>query len=376
MTPRLAHLMTGATGFLGSAILLELLTRTDDDIWCLVRGPDIVRARSRLNSALTRTADTFRRSAALAESRATQRCHVVLGDVERSTCGISADDLPRIGRVWHCAATLRYEDAFSKEIHQANVMGAQNALALAQRLNAELNYVSTAYVAGQHRGVQGEALPECDRPTGNLYERSKINAELLIAASSLPSRILRPSAVVGHSSTLRTPGHSGLYDVAAKVLRFRRQYAPRFPELLSRSATLPSDPLVDSNLVPVDHVAAFGVQAGLAGPTGTVFHLTNATSPTVGEAYACIFEWAGLPRPRFAPDAVLEHHLDRRLAQILDFHLPYTRGQLTFDRTNTAALVGEEAMAFHAPSPVIRELLDHYAHAFLPHPPSASRRSP
>lgn len=31
-------LLTGATGFLGAFLLRELLDRTDDDVWCLVRA--------------------------------------------------------------------------------------------------------------------------------------------------------------------------------------------------------------------------------------------------------------------------------------------------------------------------------------------------
>jgi hypothetical protein len=45
-------LLTGATGFLGSFLLSELLRHTRTDVYCLVRAPDAEEGKKRLRRAL------------------------------------------------------------------------------------------------------------------------------------------------------------------------------------------------------------------------------------------------------------------------------------------------------------------------------------
>jgi long-chain acyl-CoA synthetase len=74
--------------------------------------------------------------------------------------------------------------------------------------------VSTAYVAGTHRGVFGE--DDLDRGQGfnNAYERSKWEAERLVAAHAerLPIQVLRPSIVVGDERTGWTSSFNVIYS--------------------------------------------------------------------------------------------------------------------------------------------------------------------
>ncbi|SEG95500.1 Male sterility protein [Nonomuraea solani] len=343
---------------LGSAMALELLARTDDPIWCLVRAAGQERARVRLWQAMARTAEEQDRTPVL--TGAEQRLRALPGDIGDPGCGLDGGPRPPPGRVhvWHSAATLRYEPGFAEEIHHGNVIGTREVIGLARRWEAELTYISTAYVAGRRRGLQPEKLPPADQPVNNRYERSKVIAERMVAESGLRWRILRPSAVVADSGTLRTGSFSGLYDLAARVGRFRRQYARRYgSRLLERPSRLCGDGAGEINLVPLDHVAGHGVRAGLTGPPRTVFHLTNATAPTAQDMYGAAFAHGGLPEPEFVEDAGDMDEMDRLLANMFAFHLPYTCSPKTFDRTNTAALVGDAAMAFAAPPHTIRDLL-------------------
>src|SRR3954467_10603529 len=73
------HFVTGATGLVGSAIVLELLQRTTDDVFCLVRpGSDDVTAR--LRRVLGRAVESYAAPPEVQRAIA-ERCHAVAGDV-------------------------------------------------------------------------------------------------------------------------------------------------------------------------------------------------------------------------------------------------------------------------------------------------------
>lgn len=353
------HFVTGATGMLGSAFVLDLLARTEDPVWCLVRAATPEQAQARLQTHLIRTAQEQDRSPDLIRR---DRLRVIPGDITDLSVATTALRFPP-GRVllWHSAASLAYEPGFSAQTRRTNVTGTESVVNLAQEHDAELIHISTAYVAGRRRGPQAETLPPADQPVNNQYERTKVAAERLVAASGLAWRILRPSAVVADSRTLRTSAFSGLYDLAARVARFRRQYEKRHGDhLFGRPSRLCGDGRGEINLVPLDHVVEHGVLAGLHGASGTVYHLTNSSAPSAQEMYDVVFTHAGLPAPMFVADARELDALDRLLANALAFHLPYTCSPKTFDNTHTKDLAGGSAPAFPAPRPVIGALLDRY----------------
>lgn len=117
MIAGMTHLVSGATGFVGGALVLELLRRTDDPIT----------------------------------------------------------------DAWHAAASLRYEDADRSEILRTNVDGTAGMLGLARLLGVErFHHISTAYVADTRTGNVPERFPGADTTPNNAYEESKIAAERLV----------------------------------------------------------------------------------------------------------------------------------------------------------------------------------------------------
>lgn len=330
------HLVTGATGFVGGALLLELLTTTEDEVLALVRpGPD--GAEARLRRALLQAAGAY---GLAAEALPLHRVRAIPGDVTRPGCG--AEPAPRFDMLWHSAASLRYEDRFRDEIHATNFQGTAQALALAQAGGAQaVHLISTAYVVGRASGRLSEVAVE-DVVSNNHYERSKVAAEgLAHALRDLRVCVFRPSIVVGHSRTLAATTFSGFYGFARQLSQFRAVMEKMQAGLLDRRPlqlrVTPDGPL---NLVAVDAVAAqaafIGRQPGAMG----IYHLTEPAPPTIGEAILAVAQAVGLPPPEFvAEDAELDW-LDEQLDQRLDFYGSYVRGRKLFDRSRADAALG------------------------------------
>ena len=343
------HLVTGATGFVGSSLVLELLQLPDTRVTCLVRGDTTADASARLFAQLHRAAgDHGLESTPDLDSLV----DVVVGDIGDPDLGAVAADVGSIDEAWHCAASLKYRDADVEEIRRTNVDGTRHVLALAEKAGATaFNYISTAYVAGQTSGLIPEAPVPADHPTHNQYERSKIDAEqLVLDTTSMHIRIFRPSIVIGHSRTFAADSSVGVFGFLREMSRFAR--TPR--EL--PAIKLLAHPDTTLNFIPVDLVTSTAVEIAAKNLDDTVFHLTNGTPATVGDAIPIAASMLGLPAPIFTDDPDDLTRLDRRLNRLLDFYLPYIGGNRHFDRTNTDAVVGDR-LDYPLPPVVIERLV-------------------
>jgi nucleoside-diphosphate-sugar epimerase len=338
------HLVTGATGFVGAAIVVELLERTTDAVVAIVR-PGKAGAGARFREALVNAIDAY--GSPLPVEEALARCRVVAGDVATDCCGVAGEHLGRVTQVWHCAASLRYEDRYAAEIEATNVDGTRNVLALASALGAEtFNYVSTAYVAGRRNGLIAEQ-PVTDVEPNNCYEASKQQAERLVLATSGPRiRVFRPSVVVGHSRTLAATTFSGYYGFVRQVVQFRGMVDRVQNGLLERSPMkLRIDPEGAINLVPIDTVAREAVTIALSAQSEGVYHLTHAAPPLIGMAIRTVFSMLELHEPTFVRDASELGWLDQKLDDRLEFYRSYITSNRHFDRSRTDAALGEKRRA-------------------------------
>lgn len=345
-------LVTGATGFVGASLVLDLLRSSDAMITCLVRDRPGEDPTERLTSHLIRTAEGYGDHAALA--RIVERVRPVVGDIADPDLADLAHELDGTGIIWHSAASLKYRDADADEIRLTNVRGTAHVVALAERLGVdELNYISTAYVAGQRRGLIHEEAVADVHLTHNQYERSKVDAEaVVLAADGMIRRVFRPSVVIGHSRTFVADSSSGVFGFLRELSRFVRIVGSK-PEAAIHLLARPGATL---NFIPVDLVTSSAVDIALKRPAATFFHLTNSHPPLAGDAIPVAAEMLGLERPVFTEDPTELSRRDRRLSRFLDFYLPYLGAGLEFDRTNTDAIVGDRC-DFPMPEPVIRRLV-------------------
>jgi nucleoside-diphosphate-sugar epimerase len=226
-------------------LLARILERTDRTVLALVRASDSARARERVRGVLELLfggADAYQ-----------DRVVPLAGDLEQPELGLADSDLHRVtekaAEIVHCAATVSFATGLA-EARQINVGGTRNVFGLAKRcarrgMLRRVTHVSTAYVAGTCKGEFGEEDLHVGQRFRNPYERSKYEAEQLVRqeATELPAvTIVRPSIIVGESTTGWTPSFNVLY-------------VPLRGFAKGQLRVLPASPSAPVDVVPVDHVA-------------------------------------------------------------------------------------------------------------------------
>jgi amino acid adenylation domain-containing protein/thioester reductase-like protein len=120
-------LLTGATGFLGSRVLSELLQQTDAKIYCLVRAADADGALQRIEEAI----DKFNVSMS---RKNRERIVAIAGDLSQPGAGVDADMWHFLGdnisAIYHSAACVNMVLPYA-DMRAANVEGARTMLKLA-----------------------------------------------------------------------------------------------------------------------------------------------------------------------------------------------------------------------------------------------------
>jgi long-chain acyl-CoA synthetase len=301
-----AVLLTGVTGFVGTAVLLRHLERSDRPVVALVRAADDAEAAARVRAALAEVVVDGLVDAYAA--RVTAVPADLLADGLGLPHGVREQLADRCDEIVHCAASV----SFSLPVDEAravNTAGAARIAELAERAMQRgdglrrLVHVSTAYVAGERRGAFGEDQVTRGLPFRNTYEQTKHEAEQLLRAwtPALPLQIVRPSIVVGDRGT----GWTRSFNVLYWPLRmFSRGRLPVIPAV--------ADAPVD--VVPVDYVADAII--GLAGaPEGTYHAVAGEHASTVREVIDLAARRFGVPAPAIVDPAVLEEALARPMTE-------------------------------------------------------------
>jgi HAD superfamily hydrolase (TIGR01490 family) len=152
-------LVTGATGFLGAALLERILSDCPDtSVVLMVRGRFGSPPRARVEELLGRPAfDAYRERHgpdAVARTMA-ERITIVEGDVVDDPAPAFP---PGIDVVFHCAASVSFDPPIDQAF-ETNVLGVTRLYEaiLAAGSRPHLVHVSTAYVAGSKKGIIPEA---------------------------------------------------------------------------------------------------------------------------------------------------------------------------------------------------------------------------
>lgn len=201
-------LVTGATGFIGSALAARLLER-GARVSALARGKD---AAERTRRAVADAALGFGFKVDASRVNVLPYDFAVLEKEH-------APALSDLDAVWHCAAHMTFSTRQLRESIDFNVGG---TLALVRTLariakgRPRFYYASTAYTGGVEATVIDETLHLAPHLV-NPYFVSKWGAELVLEKMArdgvLPVTVYRPTIVIGHAETGWYGGQSfGLYN--------------------------------------------------------------------------------------------------------------------------------------------------------------------
>lgn len=266
-------LLTGSTGFLGSAILGEMLSRSEMPVTCLVRG-NVDEAEALIRRKLSYHGYNG------------GRFELMQGELTEPQFGLSDNDWialsNKCSHIVHSAAALNSLASYD-DLYDANVKGTETILNLQRTGRAKkLSYISTLSVF-----VDATPLPEVCLESDFLdlntqvyggYAQTKWVAEKLVRRSSVDTmgvtHILRLGLLTGSAKTAYSASNDG----------FTRKLLGE--DYFLDSSCLPSGASLD--VTPVDYAAKTVVDTLLSDVESQTFHLANPQQLSATELYQAV----------------------------------------------------------------------------------------
>ena len=255
-------LLTGATGYLGSHILVELL-KHHVKVVCLVRDPE------KLKSVL-----------AYYFPKKYQELHygVVLGNIEEESLGIETEKyqklLDTVDAVVHVAANVHHTGHY-EDFERTNVKGTENVIRFCEEGGAVLHHTSTASVSGAGTVKQEnpniiftEKLLDIGQSyEQNVYIHSKYKAEEKV----ILARQRGVNANIYRIGNLTWRHKDGMFQKNAADNGF----VSRCRGLIKVGAYYEELDVFPIDFTPVDLCADAYVRLVLCGDTNQIYHMIN-----------------------------------------------------------------------------------------------------
>ncbi len=323
--------ITGATGFLGSMLINEILSTSNDIIYSLVRGISVEDARNRITAILEKV---FEPGAPAKEMLS--RVHICLGDITKENLGLQKstirDLFNKIDIIYNSAAVTDLNWPLEK-VRRINVNGTKNVLdfALLCKKNGRLkkiNHISTAYIVGTKECTFKEEDLEIGQNFNNTYEQSKYEAEHQVVtyrSMGLDIDIFRPSIVMGRYKDGMTTSFKMFYQ---PLHFFSLELFDRIPAISESAA----------NLINVDIVAkAIILISNLSDDKNTNYHIASPNVPTFDYIIDMASKYFGFKKPNFVQPKEIDIHKEYTIVKrkMIEPYIPYFNYFTKFDITNT-----------------------------------------
>ncbi len=334
--------ITGATGFLGSELINQILTSSDDTIYALVRGEDATKAKQRLISKLEKVFDHGQLNG---EERA--RIEICVGDITQKNLGFNKNVLhsliDKIDIIYHMAAITDLNWTL-KKVRNVNAHGTKNVLDFALLCKKKgslkkINHISTAYVMGIGQARFKENDLEVGQEFNNTYEQSKYEAEQIVSQyrdKELDIDIFRPSIILGRHKD-------------GKTTKFKMLYQPLHFFSLELFNKIPLTTSGKTYLVNVDIAAkAIFLINKLSKTKNMNYHIVSPDAPTFSFILDMASEYFGFRKLEFVSTEKLDLHEEYSPARrkMIEPYMPYFNCLTELPIKNTLAGLRESNLRF------------------------------
>ncbi len=360
-------LVTGSTGFLGSAITRRLLTsgyklrllirKRDSDTFQTSFGWESIIKELILGNQLDEySQEQYRVVGELLDNDKSlhelffRNVEIYEGDIASRGLGLEKREYRRlcdeVDDVFHCAAVTHFEMQGADEHMTVNVKGTENVLQFTNSgKQKRFHYISTAYVAGKQNGMIYENDMVNEPLFNNEYERSKFIAEQLVIeyakTNDIPYTIYRPGIIVGDSKTGATCKFDNLYIFAKVLFNMRNSFVKyESADFSDVTIRMPGDPDALINLVPIDYAADAIVEIlEKRESIDKIFHITNSNPPKLSELRDLLIPLLGVKGIQVKIDRELEQKslsiLEKLFLRQTRSYYSYLFSKLRFDDSST-----------------------------------------
>jgi thioester reductase-like protein len=269
------------------------------------------------------------------------RVNLIEGDAAAMDLGLSGREYLALAREVdriHHVAQVSYLGVDAKTAEHVNVGATKEILEFASVCTGLrcLVYHSTAHVSGDREGLVLEGELKAGQRFRNVVEETKARAEKIVrgAMGRLPIAVVRPSIVVGDSTTGEVDRFDGPYLLILLIVTSPPDFA----------LPLPGRGTAPLHLVPIDYVVRAAHAIGRSDQAiGKTFHLTDPSPLSARRVFELVAQAGGRRLPRGFIPANLTKALLRtpgleRFAKSPRALLDTLGTDVTYDRTNTDSI--------------------------------------
>ncbi|MGL4106765.1 SDR family oxidoreductase [Clostridium sp. LP20] len=285
-------LVTGANGFVGSNVCIELLKDESNIIYAIARSKGKNSARNRVIQEISKGLHEY------SEDNWKDRIVVLEGDIKGINLGLNEENYnyicENITSIYHCAASIKFSLTY-EEAKQINCGGTIIMLKLLEDIKNKnfdrLNYISTAYISGSCVEGFKEIDLNKNQSFSNTYEETKFECEKLLdsyISKGWPITIYRPSIVNSSSEDGSTHENNIIY----KFIKFFNR--KRIKEFYCNESS-------SVNIVPVDYFVKAMLELSLRGEStiGKTYNLVNKINTPVKKLVTNICSILDVDEPQF-----------------------------------------------------------------------------